>query len=516
FDGYVFEVDEFTVTFDPIGGDPLNFTYGEELDVQFTPYVFEFEADPGFVATIGSPDFLAFLDPTLTVAYSGQDSDGDDQLDFFKSGIRLTMSPFEGFTVGASYGRAAENAADFNDVNGDNVLSSVFGVDGSLSLSIFDLGFEYASGTDPNATPTSESLLYVTLDVDTAGLPLLTSLSANYRDIPSVWVDDDDDTATPPTVNYGLMEEAADADYPFDEDQTGFKVSAGLGLFILDLDAYFDSYATTGPDQNTSAFGVDVEADLFAGFALTGFYHQVSVDGTVVDSTAAAGTERDNNNYDTGYGVGLVHDGAAENALISGLDLGFEYRQMEADFDQTELEATAEMDFDIAILSLTPYVAYESVNDADTGSDDTNTIRVGTGLSTDPLGVFFAPSLEAAVNYRSTNHSDAAVYTATEMQWSVGLVLNEFLFDNSTFTAKYGSWTGTNVADDAGVDVGEGATNISAGDDATTGTQSVSGYELVWNYFDLEMAYGVYTADEADAAGSSAGQVFSISYSVDF
>ncbi|MEX2534895.1 MAG: S-layer homology domain-containing protein [Trueperaceae bacterium] len=523
FAAYVFTVDEFTVTFDPIGGDPLTFTYGEEVFVEFTPYVFGLDEDPGFVATVGSPDFLAFLDPTLTVAHTGQDTDADDQLDYFKSGIRLTMSPFEGLTLGASYAQAADNAGDLNDVNNDNVDTMVYGVDGALSLSIFDLNFEYAMGNteDPGVIPGNAAVLFVELGVDASGLPLIDELSANYRDIAGNWDD------------YGLVD---GNDPTYDYDQAGFMVAAGLGLFILDVDAYFDSYATGVPNADVTAFGVDVAADLFAGFALTGFYHQVSVNGQAVDSTESpvngsenvvtADVERDDNNYDTGFGVGLVHPGTGENALIDGLNLAFEYRQMEADFSRSEISAEADMALALSILSLTPYVAYETSTDSDTDatSIDSNEIRVGTGVATAPLGVFFAPSLEAAVNYRAAGYSDAgsgaADFTATEMQWSVGLVLNQFLFDNSSLTAKYGAWTGTNVS---GADnnegtpaVAEGATNISAGDVDGTGTQAVSGYELIWNYSDLEVAYGVYNANEADSANTSSGQVFSIAYTVDF
>ena len=58
------------------------------------------------------------------------------------------------------------------------------------------------------------------------------------------------------------------------------------------------------------------------------------------------------------------------------------------------------------------------------------------------------------------------------------------------------------------------ATNISAGDANGTGTQSVTGYELIWNYYDLEFAYGVYTNDN-NGVGASA-QAFQIKYTVTF
>ena len=45
--------------------------------------------------------------------------------------------------------------------------------------------------------------------------------------------------------------------------------------------------------------------------------------------------------------------------------------------------------------------------------------------------------------------------------------------------------------------------------------QYVNGWEAVWNYSDLRLAYGVYVSDEGPGR-NSAGQVFSISYKVDF
>src|SRR5690606_5512571 len=115
---------------------------------------------------------------------------------------------------------------------------------------------------------------------------------------------------------------------------------AGLSLFILDLDAYFDQFSVASGDSAT-AFGVDVEAELFAGFSLGGWFHQASINGTVVDdledgidaneAVVVADMDR-NDNYDTGFGVDLTHDGAAANALISGLNIAAGYSQTEADF----------------------------------------------------------------------------------------------------------------------------------------------------------------------------------------
>ncbi|HRN18846.1 MAG TPA: hypothetical protein PLU66_07145, partial [Trueperaceae bacterium] len=98
---------------------------------------------------------------------------------------------------------------------------------------------------------------------------------------------------------------------------------------------------------------------------------------------------------------------------------------------------------------------------------------------------------------------------------SVGLVLNEFIFDHSVLTAKYASWTGTNINNATNTrGAGDFATDISGGDRDGTGTQSVSGYELIWDYYDLQFAYGVYTNDNAGTLSSA--QAFQITYKVTF
>jgi len=505
---FVFEVDEFTTTFSPIGGAPLTFQFGTDVETSFTPYVVATE-DPGFVATLAGVGFLDFINPTVTAVYT------TPELDSYLRGVRVTLSPFEGVTVGGSFAQQAFNAADKDDVLGDNVELTVWGVDVSLDdvLNVFDLGFEWANGT---GGASDESILYATLDVDaaSAGIPVLSSLGANYRSISDVWSDN----------GYNLG--ADDDDFPFSEDQTGFGVNAALSLFILDLNAYFDSFSTYDGAADSTAYGVNASANLFAGFSLSGWFHQASVNGDVVDNQRYAvnadelqvgpDMRRNGNNFDTGFGVELKHNGRADNALISGLNLTAGYKMTEADFSRSELYVNADYALNVSIVSLTPYVGFRMVNDADTvqsadgvADQALTEIKVGAGLTTQPLDVFLAPSLIGAVNYRNAAHTPfvGAEYTSTELQWSVGLVLNEFLFDHSTLTAKYGSWTGTNVQDDPGDDT---ASNISAGDENNGLTQSVSGYEIIWNYWDLEFAYGNYVSGD----GSSA-QAFSISYTVD-
>ena len=543
FDGYVFAVDSFSTTFSPIGGAPLTFQFGEDISANFTPYIFNAQ-DDGFVATVGSPDFLAFLDPTLTIAYGEVDDDIDDDgtddwEDTYYRGIRGTLTPLSGeslsATGGFSYAEITTGAGENADALGDNDSVTVWGVDGQIGVSILDINFEYATesgdivATDAGATTEgpggSRSLLYVEAiaDVASAGIPLLKSLNANYRDMPEDW--------------FGIF--ADSDDYPFDLDQSGFKVEGTIGLFIIDVSAYFDSYTVSDTDgdgdrESVTAFGASTGLNLFAGFSLEAYYNSLSVNGAAADSTDnpvgadeasltgvdgsgdANGVERDDNGYETAFGVKLSHPGDTDNALIPNLNLSVEYMQSEADFSKTTIDVNA--DYDALVLgpiSLTPYAQFKTVTDTDAGADDTTTIRAGTGIATEALPIFLAPSLEGAVNYRTTSHTEP-VYTASELQYAVGLSLNEFLFDNSTLRIRYGSWTGTNIEDDTNtLGAGDDATDISGGDEDNGGAvQSTSGYEIVWDYWDLIFAYGVYTNSNDGLEG--AAQAFKISYTVNF
>jgi hypothetical protein len=538
FSGYVFVVDSFTSTFDPIGAAPLTFQYGEAPSASFTPYHFD-SMGPGFVATLGSPDFLAFLNPTLTVAYGAaaeKKYDGDNEVDPVNSyyrGIRGTMSPIQGDTFSAtggfSYSNLSVAAGENGNAANDNEEVTVWGLDGNVGVSILDLAFEYASqslsevGTADDvlagtgAKVPDASLFYVKANVDVAsiGIPVLKSLEANYRMIPLDW----------------FGNELDGEGRPFAEDQTGFGVKATLNLFILDISGYFDSYSTKSPVANVSAFGVDATAPLFAGFSIGGFFHSASVNGTTVDdvesgvnaseAVVVAGANRDTN-YDTGFGVKLKHDGAASNALIPNLNLSAEYKQSEADFSKSTLDINADYKLKVSIVELDPYVGFKTVTDSDTGSENTSTIKAGTGIRTDALDIIFKPSLQAAVNFRSTSHTGAAVYTATELQWGVGLTLNQFLLDHSVLRARYGSWSGKNISLAQASNGSSGtATDISAGDENNGSTQTTMGYEINWDYYDLTFGYAAYTstiegATDATRNGSAAGQAFKIAYTVNF
>ena len=487
---------DFTTTFDPIGAAPLTFAFGEEVTGSFTPYTLNLE-DVGFVATVGSPDFLAFLNPNLWVAYL-TDAVTDS---YVTTGIRGTLSPLDGVTGGFSLVRNADNTGDKGDELANNLNDMIWGLDAQASLGLgildVDLAAEYASASIDDGAY-SDSILFVTADTMVNILGGV-DLGANYRDIALDWE---------ASLGSGVSLTDED-DYPFEDDQTGFGVTAGLSLFIFDVGAYFDSYSVDAGDE-VSAFGVDVSADLFRAFSVNGFFDQVSVNGAVADDNSVA--ERDND-YETGFGVGVEHDGSADNALIPMLNIAAGYEQYEEDFSDVRIYAEADYTLSVSIVTVTPYVSWESNVDSDAGTDDVVELMVGTGLTTEPLDVFFQPSLEAAANYRTASHEDADVFTSTELQYSVGLNLGEFLLPYSSLTARYGSWTGTNVtgdiAGDAGTDISDG--DFNNGDN----TESVSGFEVEWNYYDLVFSYGVYNYESA-AGDVTGAQAFEVAYTVDF
>ena len=573
--GYVVHVDDFTTTFDGIGKLPLTFSFGTGVETTFTPYLVNTD-DPGFVATLTSPDFLKFLNPSVTAVYTAPTTDQNSNTltNVYMRGAHLSLNPIKGVTLGGSFVQSASNAGDKNNVNNNNITNTVYGVDANASVSMFNLGFEWDQGSQNNQTganAATDNLLYAKLNVDGKSLPILNSLDVNYRNIPQTWENGN-------ANNYAMIYNAGSnsSNYPFaladgngdNVGQKGFGVKGDLSLFILDVSGYYDNYtydlATTqaaGPDA-VQAYGADATAQLFAGFSLSGFFHHVTINKTAVGdlenqytangsvlptSTQAdfgAGDQSIDHNYDTGFGVTLKHDGSASNALIKNLNLEATYKQTGAEYGITTIDVKGDYTLNVSIVTLTPYAEYEHItygSNYTVNNDGTTTIQAGTGLTTKPLNVVLKPSLMGAVNYRTTDHTSQGGWTANEMQWSVGLVLNKFLFDHSTLTAKYGSWSGQNIEvnptvngttcyDSAGntSTCANGASNISNGDAyyGSNSKQSVQGYEVIWNYYDLELSYGVYqnhrentafaAANGGVPAGDSSAQAFKITYTVNF
>ncbi|ADI13180.1 S-layer homology domain-containing protein [Truepera radiovictrix] len=585
FTGYVFEFTGITATLGPIGADPINFFFGQEPGADFSAYVFE-SLGPGFRVEIGSPDFLAFLQPTLELAYGVYEQGGDAQndpvelpdhrapqlslggapqpnpwTDAYYRGVRGTLTPFSGpdfsMTGGFSVGQIAGNAGDNADAANDNIEVTAWSLDGQVNLSVFNLEFEYAANDIPQGAlfqqgnqvlrdeegnlvdfegnPLEEgaagipvvqeidstSLVYAELTVDTeaAGLPLLRSLSANYRSIPQFW--------------YGLK---YDTDtFPWSLDQVGYGAEATVGLSIFNLTGFVDTYTITNPATETGvdgapvtgtevfAYGARLGVEVFRAIEVYGFYNVVTLDGQQVEALDPA---RRNEAYVAGVGLGVEHDGAAANALVPGLNFNVAYDLLSGSI----AAATVDTEVTVGPFALSPYVGFDRSFSAGQFTDDTIELRAGTGLATEPLDLPLAPSFLANVNFRNTDHFDVAAdvddYTATVLQYSVGIQFTEFLLPESSLGVRYGSFTGENIVVEPNtIGSGDFASDISGGGNAArrdvpgTGTQSTEGYEVVWNYYGLELAYGAYTNTNPPASpnpGLTGGQAFAIRYTVEF
>ena len=567
FDGYVFTIDGFDTTFGLIGAEPLMFRFGAEPDVEFTPYVFE-SLGTGFAAFVGTPDFLAFLQPTLTLAYGvyeeeGSDKPEDDNFELpvdsagpfanaYYRAIRGTLSPFEGVSGGFSIAQLTGNAGDNADAANNNLGITVFGLDGNINLGIFEITGEFATssvdagiqfpvedvedtdgcfetvdGDDITTVPLpadctvpvdGSSLFYVEVMAggadDPLPIPLLESVSANYRSIPQYWVGlkYDEDT------------------YPYDLDQTGFGVNATLALFFVRVEGFIDSYSVAAGD-NVFAFGLSAGVVVYRAIEVFGFYNSAVVNGDAVNNIPGA-LER-NEDYTTGFGIGVRQDGEAENAFLPGVNFSLTYN-FAGGVASSGLAGDFDTVFDFGFLTVAPYLNVETDADPAAASDDTTTFKVGTSLETEPFDFFLQPSLIANINFRTTSHSDVdpadvagtpfaadAAYTANELQFAIGVAFNDFLFENSVAVVRYGVYSGTNISTDfdpPGFD-DDSATNIREGDEPNDITQTASGYELGWQYYGLEFTYGAYTSTTPNAdgvVGETGGQAFRIQYEVTF
>ena len=499
---YVLSLDSYIVQADFAGiGGMLELAFGQETVASFTDNVVDISDMDGWSLYAGTPDFLAFASPELWAFYVSDEGGG------YYRGIRGIASFIDNIGGGGSFAQSASLADDALDLAADNSVLTVWGVDAWATLGPIALMAEYASSSTDGAA--NGTLLYadVTIDTGSIGIPILDKLWAGYATTSDGWF----------SSSFGL-----DGEGDHNEDQTGIYAGAYFDLFgLIDLDAYFDT--VTGQSDATEtrlAYGVNASVGLPLALTLDAHYHSAADQTGTVDDYSAGNDltagELGNNDRDTSIFVGLEHDGDSMSALIPNLFLDFEYELSDADLDTTRILAYGHYTLNISIVSLTPYAKYESTTDTDADSDDTTTIAVGTGLETAALNIFMMPSLEAVVNYRTTEHADtgATDYTATELQYSVGLTLNEFLMPYSSLTVRYGSWTGTNIQDEfnsLGAD--DGATDISDGDEENGGAvQSTSGFEVELNWYDVQLAYGVYA--NGDSLGGRLAQAFSISYTI--
>ncbi|WP_243093459.1 S-layer homology domain-containing protein [Thermus thalpophilus] len=540
-----------------VDGQAFSVVYSSSTSsFSFNDYLFANDKDSypattrqGMVATFSGTKFP--LSPEVTVVAGVANNEGAAatppapavlQGGYF--GIRTAFKPVEGFSLALNY---AENYGN----------RSALGVDASLALGpvklsgLFDTSKTWPTGGLQNFfdSTLADWAYYVKGDLSLGPL----SLSANYRAIDPAY--ENGVAGMSSNYHYFYFGVGGNGSAPFAADNRGFGVDAKLSLGLLgglEVRGYYDdstNYAGA-PATEQVAWGVGATLKLFSGFALNPFYNQLTVGGVVQPGSTGLGAYGNYNfyfyniqdsRYSTGFGVKLIHDAKAQDALIPGLSLVLGYQRFDngsGNYPYEDLLAYASYQGKLAFLSLQPYVRYHSFTDASAsaGTYDYTTLKYGVKVATDPLGIPLKPSLEGVYAARSTDITRGSTNDAQETYWRAGLTLNEFLVPGASVKVGYASYRGQNVVDPAGsfLTRGYGDFSLSATTDrlftypgevqfpwnlttgAGTGSGGVDGIYVEAKYYGFTVAY--LDAILLDGAGTlqSYGRAFKVTYSVNF
>ena len=353
---------------------------------------------------------------------------------------------------------------------------------------------------------------------------------------------------------------------PYAADQVGYGAALGTNLGPVALGAYVDSYSPwiKNNDQVTG-FGVKAGGKLGA-LELVAYYNGLTVGGQTVDGTGATGYGTDNaytsSDYDinvnaAGMGIAnvpmamtstvggqLSHDGAADNALVKGLNftIGDAYFY---DTATNSLYVYGDYTNTLGGFTVNPMFRYRLVTDASdaaayaaaptaanaaiAGSSNFNTIKYGVKLASPVLtSVPFQPSLYANFANRISNVGTgmgiaANGTTTTELLGQVGIGFNNFIVDGVSAKVGYSYYQGFGVTPIA---TGAGNYAFNASDDRIYSSRAVPGAatkmdgittQLAWS--GLTANYGVfryYDLANGDKAPTSVAQGFKVGYTFKF
>ncbi|RIH86067.1 S-layer homology domain-containing protein [Calidithermus roseus] len=502
-----------------IDGQPFTLRYSRFNDFKFTDY-FMSNADPNYTGGLGRGARVTFeankffLSPKVTVVMgstannSGTGFGGDPSAvnDYF--GVRSVYSLL-GLNVGLNY-------AEYNTRNTDGTGRAGFAVDwnGKL-LGFLNLKGEYVATkltSLPNWDFSNDAIVdqafYVQPSVSFGPI----TVEANYRAI-----DPDFKESGYNANNAGLsidFQTNRDNKRPYDENERGYGVKATLGLGFVTISGLYDHDANFYEDASSvvNSLGADATASLFAGFSVTGYFYNA----TDISGNLLTGSDR----FDSKYGVKLSHDGKASNALIKGLNLGVEYRQIETgaagDYDRGDILVNADLDAKFGPIAVKPGVFF----DAASGSASGSALKFGLQVTTDTLNLgFLKPNLTGAYVTRNSTIGS----TRGETYYSFGLGLADFLASGAKLNVTYASYSGSGLSSAsaaAGVEnhLFDYTTGYIYSDDTTA---PVINFELRGLYVNYTYGgFGVF-AHWGDLVNSTAGTQtpsygFRISYSYSF
>lgn len=513
-----------------INGQSVSLRYSSSNTFRFTPYFLNNGTDAagrGFLVeadlnkALLSPKFTVALGSTANTTTPANAGDGD----YF--GIRGTLSLL-GLNVSVNYG---EN----NVIAGPGARRALVGADlkGRL-LDLLSLESEVISSNDI-ASNTQNTLFYAQAGASAGPV----SLRGNYRSIDTAFATGDW-TAAVPANPAGLSRNDTDRIFNPAAAGTGFGVIASGSLGLIGVNGYLDSKADYGTLNNpTFAYGVGLVLGPLAGFSLTGYLNNVSVNNVARYSVTSPYSNQGPATraaFGTNLGARLFHDGAASGALIRDLDLAFELRSS-TDVDvnndntvdpgnRTDLVAEASYKLSLAPFQLNLNGRFHDFRSTVTGDTNYQTIKYGIQLSTQPL--FLGIGLSGAFAARTTDF--AAGNDASEQLIRLGISWADFLLPGATLNVDAAQVTGTGVGayttrtanapftttTDAlfnGPNPGFGPATPAAGDGG------VRGIQVRYTYAGWGVWYGVFELDNNAtdfSAIESTGRAFRIFYQLNF
>lgn len=502
-----FNVSNATTTFKIADGQTLNFTFGRSVKLKFTEYLVDSDVNSlghGFVANYnaGFAQLTGFY--ASIVAPPAAWPVGPD---YYARGLRAKFG-LGAINLGASFAQWGPDQTMFNGTALNPF--TLWGLDAGADLGPLKLMAEYfnSSVNDPLwfiGSPLSYNGFYVKAD---GGFGPFT-VGAHYRSISGSYTTSSQQLSMD---GVGGLNNSA----PYRPGYTGFGLDLKGDLGPLKITARYDSFADYPPGTTTyTAWSIAPSVTLGA-FTFSGFYD-------IADNSTGAANEASMvgrapgvvNDYYTRWGIGL-----AVNGLVPNLSLNASYKQNWVDgsegyfiFDSA-LWATYNASF--GPLKVDNLVArYHSNLDAALGNNYTTT-KFAVAVSTAPMAMPLAPSFSAVYATRNTVGNIA---TTSESKWSVGVKFSQFLFSNSVFEVKYGSYVANNVSS---VLVGSTDKALDATSDVLYDANvnalgvagSVTGLYFTWTYWDLVFSYADF--DLNNNGFLTHGQAFTISYKVTF
>ena len=538
-----------------LNGQEFSITYtNEDSTFRFNPYLFN-NSTVGDVATtrgvVAELKATAFpLSPTFTVVT------GEGSTDPVKSnnniifngdylGLRASFNLL-GLNTGLSYAENRNNRSAFGiDYNG-----SLFGLLSLQGAFVASTPFVAPRIEFSNALVTDQAF-YTTLGVK---LDII-ELNANYRAIDPEY--DNGVAGMSAASGFFTFGLGGNREAPFAANNRGFGLDGKLTLPILggiEVRGFYDNSAdfTTGA-QTADTLSVGATIPLLAGFSVNPFFNNTNVNNAQV--SGASGTQSGINiaglynfyaynnldaRWSSGFGVKLVHNGRARDALISNLDLNLWYQSFAGSNAGTDILFSAGYNLTLEPIRLNPILRYHSftANAPSSSNLSTNAFKYGVGVTTDQLSIFFRPSLEGVFAANQITETAPGSNRSSETYWRVGLNLNEFLAAGSVFKVAYANYSATNVVSPNPTATtpqrGFGNFPLSLTTDRvftfpgefqfpwnlTTGfgtaSGSVSGLYLEWKYGNLTMAAVSATLADAGGTAVSSGTSFKITYEVKF